>query len=242
MFDINTNLQFAVHGGGDSDGVAGGVANLLGFIEDLVRLSPADIFAKIFPGFSVMENLHPLLVHFPIALLSLFFVLDFIGSLASKSNWRNAASWFLYCGTLFAGFTVVAGLIAASNVAHGDNVHEIMENHEHLGISVLVLAIILSAWRLLTKGLIVGAGNTLFQLLAVILSGLLVLTADLGGLMVYGHGVAVEPVAVLNQESAALHEHGVEVASPVHVEVPKIPLGHTHDGSHKSEHQHSHSH
>jgi len=246
MFDLNTTMLFAVHGGGDSGGgVAGAVAGLLGFIEDLVRLSPADIVAKILPGLAVMDNLHPLFVHFPIALLSLFFLLDFGGSLMNKPGLRQGASWFLYCGSLFALMTVVAGLMAAGTVAHGDDVHEIMEHHEHLGISVLVLAIILSFWRVLAKSLIVGAANTLFQIFAAILIGLVVLTADLGGLMVYQYGVAVKPVAQSNQAAAALHEHGTETlgSEPVVPAVgnrPLEPVDLPHQQGHHHQHQHAH--
>ncbi len=246
MFDLISIMGFAVHGGGDSGGgVAGAVAGLLAFIEALLRLSPADMFAKILPGLAALDNLHPLFVHFPIALLSLFFMLDFVGSLMNKPNLRQGAGWFLYCGTLFAVMTVAAGLVAAGTVAHGGDVHEIMEHHEHLGISVLVLAIILSLWRVLTKALIVGAANTLFQIFAAILLGLVVLTADLGGLMVYQHGVAVKPVAEMKQAAAASHEHGAETAGSEPV-VPAIenrpvePADLPHQQGHHHQHKHAH--
>ncbi len=242
MFDLNTNGLFAVHGGADSgDGVAGAVAGLLGFIEDLLHLAPADVFAKILPGLAVMDNLHPLLVHFPIALLSLFFVLDFAGSLAGKSSWRHVAGWLLYCGTLLTGFTVTAGLMAANSVAHGDDVHDIMEQHEHLGIAVLVLAVILVTWRLLAKPMIVGAANTLYLLFAVILCGLLMLTADLGGLMVYGYGVAVKPVEQSHRDADALHEHGLEPVIPGHTDAP-VDQGHHHEALPEAKHHHDHTH
>lgn len=232
MFDLTMGLQFSIHGGGDSGGgVAGAVEGFLGFVEGLLALSPAEMFANIMPGLAAMENLHPLFVHFPIALLSLFFLLDFVGSLAGKSNWRGAASWFLYSGTLFAGFTVVAGLIAAGSVAHGGDVHEIMEHHEHLGISVLLLAITLTAWRLLAKQMIVGPANTLYQLGGMILCGLLIFTVDLGGLMVYKYGVAVEPVAQINQGADALHKHGSESNVHEHHETQQNPM---------TEHDHHH--
>jgi len=37
---------------------------------------------------------------------------------------------------------------------------------------------------------------------------LLILTADLGGWMVYGHGVAVRPVMEQQHEAAEAHQHG----------------------------------
>lgn len=238
MFDLNKYVLFSVHGNADAGGgVAGAVGGFLSFMESLLRLSPEQIFASIVPGISGLDNLHPLFVHFPIALLGLFFVLDLIGSWSGNMDWRRTASWFLYAGTFFAGITVVMGLIAAGSVAHGGDVHEIMENHEHLGISVLLTAAILSVWRLLAKNQIAGAANTLYLMFAAILTGLLILTADLGGLMVYQYGVAVEPVTEINKAAAALHEHGADNPAPGHVsdsESPEIDpeQHHNHDHSH----------
>ena len=240
MFDlISSNLPIAVHGGGDSGGgVAGAVDGFLGFVESLLTLSPTDMFARVMPGLSAMDNLHPLFVHFPIALLVLFFGLDVAGSLSGKPDWRRAAGWFLYAGATFAGLTVAMGLVAAASVAHGGDVHEIMERHQSLGISVFALAAMLSVWRFLVKGEVKGGANTLYLLFAAILAGLLALTADLGGLMVYKYGVAVEPVTKSNQAAAALHQHGGESDSD----------GHDHDDDvHQSpaglhEHHHDHSH
>jgi hypothetical protein len=82
-----------------------------------------------------------------------------------------------------------------------------MEHHEHLGISVLSLATALSAWRLFSKGLIVGPANTLYLLLAAILAALLAFAADLGGLMVYKHGVSVQAADQVNRAAALAHEH-----------------------------------
>jgi uncharacterized membrane protein len=250
MFDLTNNLLFAVHGGGDSGGgVAGTVAGVLGFIEGLVSLSPAELFANLLPGLAVMDNIHPLLVHFPIALLSLFFLLDLVGSVANKADWRHAASWFLYCGAVFAGLTVTAGLIAAGSIPHGGDVHEIMENHEHLGISVFLLSSALAIWRWLSKEQIAGPANTLHLMSAAILATLLVFTADLGGVMVYNYGVAVEPMTQINRQAAELHEHGEvrEIAKPA---VPDSTMNAAeqavepdhNEPQHDHEHQHNHSH
>lgn len=236
MFDLNHNLQFSVHGAADSGGgFAGAIEGFLSFIENGLALSPNEMFAHLMPGVAGLDNLHPLFVHFPIALLSLFFLLDFVAGIADKTEWRKIAGWFLYSGTAFAAMTVTAGLIAADSVAHGGDVHEIMEDHEHLGIAVLGLAITLSGWRLLAKNRIRGGANTLYLLFAAILAGLLMFTADLGGLMVYNYGVAVKPVAEINKAAAALHEHGAETEIHEHsqdAENPAIPEEHHHNHTH----------
>ena len=205
MVDMNNFLSFQIHGGADhGGGIAEGIASLLAFFEGLTAHDSPGIFPALMPGLSSMDNIHPLLVHFPIAFLSAFFALDVVGTLAKKPQWRNVASWLLYLGTVAAVFTVTAGFIAAGSVAHGDDVHAIMERHEHFGVSVLSLATLLSAWRLKTGGVIEGGANSFFLILAALLCVLMMLGADLGGLMVYRYGVAVKAAQV---QDIGVHEH-----------------------------------
>lgn len=222
MFDLVQNLQFAVHGGGDSGGgVAGLVDGILAFAETLVSMSPAEMFSHLMPGIAGLKNMHPLWVHFPIALLSLFLLVDFVAVVSRKVEWRTFASGLLFLGTLFAGLTMIAGLLAAHSVPHGGDVHEIMENHEHLGISVFLLSLALSGWRWLSKSRIEGPANVLFLILSTVLVVLLLFTADLGGYMVYKFGVAVEAADTSNEAAALKHLHGDE------------DIDHEHHGTHE---------
>ncbi len=199
-------LSFQIHGGADhGGGLTDSIAEFLAFFEGISALGLGELFALILPGIASMDNIHPMLVHFPIAFFSVFFVLDVVGSLAKKPQWRSVASWLLYLGTFAAVFTVIAGFVAANSVAHGDNVHDIMERHEHIGVSVLCLAVLLSFWRAKIGVLMAGGANNFFLLLAALLCGLMVAGADLGGLMVYKYGVAVEAVPMA--EEAYQHEH-----------------------------------
>ncbi|PKM12962.1 MAG: hypothetical protein CVV13_03165 [Gammaproteobacteria bacterium HGW-Gammaproteobacteria-3] len=206
---MNTLLSFQVHGGGDhGEGAAHYVTELLTFIDGLLTREPGDIFAAFMPGVSAMENIHPLLVHFPIAFLLGFFLLDVLGTLTGKLNWRAAAGVMLYLGTLAAGLTVWAGLAAADKVAHDDIVHAIMERHEHFGIAVLSLSVVLSIWRLLVGTAMKGAINGFYLLLSFTLCILVSKGADLGGLMVYNYGVAVtRPSATVNTNPDMPHNH-----------------------------------
>lgn len=209
MFDFNHFLSFTVHGaqGGHGGGVAGNVGQLLAFLESLSEKSPAEIFATLMPGLASLENLHPLVVHFPIALLTVFVLLDLLGTIFNWLSCRQAAGWFLHIGVLTAAITVAAGLAAAASVVHGDNVHDIMSQHQRLGMSTLALAVLLSVWRLLQRDMVVGGANVLHQLLNLILLVLLMLTADLGGLMVYRYGVAVESTRSSMLDSFQEHRH-----------------------------------
>jgi uncharacterized membrane protein len=215
MVNMNNFISFQIHGGADhGGGIADSIASLLAFFEGLTASDSPGVFPTLMPGLFNMDNIHPLLVHFPLAFLSTFFVLDLVGTLAKKQHWRNVASWLLYLGTVAALFTVIAGFMAANSVAHGDNVHDIMERHEHLGVSVLSLSILLSVWRLKSGGVIQGGANGFFLALSTLLCVLMMLGADLGGLMVYKYGVAVEAAKI---DGAEVHEHVHDAGEQEHV-------------------------
>ncbi|MFU8789404.1 MAG: DUF2231 domain-containing protein [Methylobacter sp.] len=224
---MNNFLSFQIHGGADhGGGVADSVAGLLTFFEGLSAQDSPDIFSALMPGIAAMDNIHPVLVHFPIAFLSAFFVLDLIATLAKKQHWRDVASWLLYLGAVAAVFTVIAGFNAAGSVAHGGDVHPIMERHKDFGIAVLCLSILLSVWRALSGGVISGIANGFFLIIAAAMFITMTLGADLGGLMVYQHGVAVKS---LQLEAPGVHQHD-------HGD------GHGHDHDHGDGHGHDHGH
>ncbi|MEY3106948.1 MAG: hypothetical protein RIT35_1121, partial [Pseudomonadota bacterium] len=154
-----------------------------------------------------------------------------------KNQWHHVASWFLYFGTISSLFTVIAGLIAASTVEHEDNVHEIMEHHEHIGLTILILAVSLSLWRIMSGGLISRIGNPFHLMLSALLCALIIFGADLGGLMVYQYGVAVkaaQAVAVSDnttQNTTTPPANEAPVASN-----PIAPPVHHHHHHHKHAH------
>jgi uncharacterized membrane protein len=185
-------VHFQAHGGASGSGLIGGIASLLEFIEGLGGKTPPEMFSAIFPGIASMDNIHPLLVHFPIAFFFGFFALECLGLWKNKDQWRYVASCLLYLGTLAAIFAVAAGFIAADSVEHDDVVHGIMERHEHIGVYVLTLSMFLVMWRRWRWGQFSKAANSFFIGLSALLCVLVAFGADLGGLMVYGHGVNVK--------------------------------------------------
>lgn len=251
MVNMNNFLSFQVHAGNDiANHFIAIVGVLLPFLEGLVGKGGKEIFSAIMPGVSSLANIHPLLVHFPIAFLSAFFVVDVAGTLARKPQWRSAASWFLYFGTVAAVFTVTAGFIAAATVPHGGNVHEIMTYHKYFGVAVLLLAALLSAWRA-KGGVIKGVGaNAFFLVLSALLCAFMALGADLGGLMVYKYGVAVQAVQIpdaethvhgnINVESAVDANINVDVKAPA--DVNTVDQTKTDVHVHADGHQHVHKH
>lgn len=194
----------SVHGGGDGSSGIGLVGLLDSLLEKLTGFLGGGSSFELFPGIKTLGlNVHPLLVHFPIALLTTFFLLDVLGVSLGRPNLRRVAGWMLYLGAPAAVCAAAAGLYAAATVPHGEAVHEIMEWHERLGLTVTTLSLVLAGWRLAARGNFSSMANALHLLLATLMMACLVFGADLGGFMVYGNGVAVKRL----QQPDAHHHH-----------------------------------
>lgn len=182
-------------------------------------------FYSFMPGIGAMDNIHPLFVHFPIALFCAFVLAEFLGVFLKKEGLRAAASYTLYLGTIAALFTVLAGYQAASTVGHNEAVHAIMENHEGFGVAVLIIGALLSLWRLFVRRRFSPRAQAAHLVMAVVLIVVISMGADLGGLMVYKYGVGGEAVKI-----AEAHEND---SRPSHNE----------DAGHEQEEAaHSHNH
>ncbi|GMR04931.1 MAG: hypothetical protein BMS9Abin23_0852 [Thermodesulfobacteriota bacterium] len=153
-------------------------------------------FSELLPGVSAMANIHPLFVHFPIALLNAFLLAEILNYFLKRDDLRAASSYTLYLGTLGAAAAVLAGFRAASTVGHVEGVHAIMETHEHFGLTILGLSVILSIWRLKVRARFSQTGRLLHLFFAFVLVVIIAFGADLGGLMVYKYGVSVKAVKV----------------------------------------------
>jgi uncharacterized membrane protein len=174
------------------------------FLEKVTSLIESGASFELFPGIKALAmNVHPMLVHFPIAFLSAFFVLELLGIILCRPGLRQAASWMIYLGALGAAAAVAAGLVAAGHVPHGQEVHEVMEWHQRLMLMVFGLSAALAVWRALGGFLLSPMALGLHLLTATVMMTLLVLGTDLGGLMVYQHGVGVRNL----QEMEDTHRH-----------------------------------
>ncbi|MFT5141826.1 MAG: putative membrane protein [Rhodothermales bacterium] len=143
-------------------------------------------------------NAHPLIMHFPIALLFAAAGFDLVGILArDKGGWRNGANWLYAVGALATLATWYSGTLAADSVFLPARANALLTEHADLGKWTMwlfcgygVVRSGLSFTPLAQKGAMrVG----LFLIGAASLS-LLAWTATHGAELVYRYGVGVEAV------------------------------------------------
>jgi uncharacterized membrane protein len=136
-----------------------------------------------------MESPHPLVVHFPIALLLTSLLLDGLALVFQRPTTHRVALWNLALGTLGAGVAVWTGYRAADIAKHTFESHQVMELHRKLGLTTLILGALLVAWRLWRRDRVSRRTRACMLLLMGVMAGTLAFGAHLGGRLVYEFGV-----------------------------------------------------
>lgn len=147
-------------------------------------------------------ELHPALVHFPIALLLSATALEAAAVLRRRERWGQAAYGLLIAGVLSALLAAAAGLLAYLTVpAHGEGAHRRMLLHPVLAGGAVLLYVVVAALRRNRRGEVPRAGHLALSLLA---AGLLIAAGAVGGHLVYRDGLGVQTGA----GEAHGHTHG----------------------------------
>ena len=167
-------------------------------------------------------ELHPMLVHFPIAFLLGGVVLLLWASWRPSEMRHRAAAGLLLAGMILGWLAAAAGGLAYFTVPpHTEEGHYLMYWHLGLGIAMLLVFTWLAVvrWRRRMER------ATGIQLVAAIAGALLLtITGYLGGSIVYHHGAGVSP-EILAPEIRSGHSHGNEQAGEDHHQGD-----HEHDG------------
>jgi uncharacterized membrane protein len=140
-----------------------------------------------FPGAHGLQNIHPLVVHYPIAFLTASIPIYFLAWILHSETLEWVGLWLLGLGTLGAVVAVSTGLWASEGVMIAPSVRaHILVYHERLMLTVLALSIVLAGWALLARPM-PQKGRTCFVIGLVLMAAVLAKGADYGGWMVYGY-------------------------------------------------------
>ena len=159
-----------------------------------------------------MKPVHPILVHFPIALLVTSVISDGVYFFTSVETLRHAGFWMLVVAAGAGVGTVAAGLFDMSRATIAEDVHERVHRHMWIGIALFIVISGLAIWRWTffsdpTKPL--SAIYLDFGLLGVALAAF---QGWLGGELVFTYGVSVqqpkvEPTAARKTKSPEPSSH-----------------------------------
>ncbi|MBI4436276.1 MAG: DUF2231 domain-containing protein [Candidatus Omnitrophica bacterium] len=132
-----------------------------------------------------MQSVHPLIVHFPIALLIASLLFECLAWVFRIEAWRLTARWCLVAGALGAAASVWSGLRAEAVAKHSFEIHQVMNLHKKLGISVLATSSALSVWWLVSLKWKIPFQRIVYLILLAGVVSVLGFGAYLGGRLVY---------------------------------------------------------
>ncbi len=152
--------------------------------------------------------MHPIFVHFTIALTASSLIFDGMGFLLSRASLTAAGGWTLLGSTLMTLMTLSTGLTSSTRapVEEGE-ARSFLRAHMALGLIFYGLLVAMTLWRL---SLWQAETSVTWWYLAAMAIVSLVMTAQgyLGGELVYRYGVEVE------QAYRELPERGAKSAPP----------------------------
>jgi uncharacterized membrane protein len=134
-----------------------------------------------------LHEVHPSLVHFPLALLPASLLLDIAGAVTGNKELMKAGRFLMPLTVASGGITALAGLIAQQSVRADGRAHDMLVTHRNLNVALLGMAGVLAGMRMRRER--PGWGY-----LAMGLAGFAAMnySAYLGGKMVYAEGVGSE--------------------------------------------------
>jgi len=138
-----------------------------------------------------MHPIHPMVVHFPIALLITSVVFDFLATRWRHKSFQDAGFYTLIAGLLGAAVAVLTGAMAEEVVEDKGIPESVLEIHEALGYAAFLFFIGLLALRLLMRWKLIREIPALY--LAMGVAGIMILSAAgyFGGSLVYDFGAGV---------------------------------------------------
>ena len=202
-----------------------------------------------FSGLKQVFNVHPVFIHFPIALFPAALLLYSLGIVLKRRSWCVAGRAALYLAVAGTMISVVTGLMAEGTFPHNERIHHIMQTHKTIGLAIGLISLLLVPWSFLHKEQR-PKGTFAFLFALLFINGLVLQNADLGGRMVFIEGAGVKAAfpAKMGEHphEPVRHEHGtIEPTTPHHAE-PIIPPHHDEPSVEQTpdsrDHDHDHNH
>ncbi|MBI3756267.1 MAG: DUF2231 domain-containing protein [Deltaproteobacteria bacterium] len=139
-----------------------------------------------------IEKVHPMIVHFPIALLIMSVFLDFLKLATKKDSFETSAFQVLILGVLGSIAAVIFGLLAEDAATKRPGIADAIETHETLAFITAAAFITLLVTRyLFTRKNNFSKARPYYLIVSTAGIVILLTTAYYGGQLVYEYGAAV---------------------------------------------------
>jgi uncharacterized membrane protein len=141
-----------------------------------------------------MDTIHPIVVHFVIAMAVIAVLFDLIGTLARRPALYEVSFWNLLVATAAIFVAIIFGQVEAGLAEPYGASREILNLHSTIGWSLAGVLAVLTGWRYVIRsrdpgrlpGVFLGAGGLLVLLVAV--------QVKLGNELIWTYGLHTVPV------------------------------------------------
>lgn len=141
----------------------------------------------LFPGAHHLQNIHPLVVHFPLALLPVATLFYLLAWLSGRDSLAWTALWLLVLGSVSGAVAAGTGLYADEGVMVDPSVREqLLDTHKVWMLSTLGSSAVLTIWALVRRPF-PTRGRGVFVLLLLVVLAVMAHGADYGGRLVYDY-------------------------------------------------------
>ena len=139
------------------------------------------------PGAQHLQNIHPLVIHFPIAFLMGAALLYFLAWMFKNDQLARSAFVVLVMGALSLAVAVATGLYAEEGVMISLSVRDqLLKPHKTYMLATLGICTLLTVWAILARPF-PKKRRLLFLFLLLVMIGVMTVGADFGGRMVYDY-------------------------------------------------------
>ena len=141
-----------------------------------------------------MPNIHPVLTHFPIVLLTLSLLFDGLGALLRRADLERIGSWAQLLGIAALAVTIGTGLAARNGQTIGAEAVDVIQMHQEIAFAVVAIASLLLLWRIAGRLRLPDKHRSIYLLLSLAMVTLLWVGAWYGGKLVYEFGIGVQHI------------------------------------------------
>ncbi len=142
----------------------------------------------------MLDHLHPMIVHFPIALIIIGFLSDLVGAVTKRPFFTLAGLYLITLGTLGTIAAYFSGDIAGDGVTEAGALGTALETHESAAVLAMWTMIVLAGLRIVL-GVTKRMNGWMQWVMVVLLAvgvGTIARTGYYGGELVFKHAAGVE--------------------------------------------------
>jgi uncharacterized membrane protein len=146
-----------------------------------------------------MHPIHPMIVHFPIALLMVAVMFEVLAMRWRTRSFLDASLYTLVAGLVGAGLAIITGGLAEEGLEEFTIPDGLLDLHEGLGYATFGIFVGILALRVLMRRRWLQERPALTIGLGVIGIGVLAVTGYYGGSLVYDFGAGVTQITAVSE-------------------------------------------